>query len=67
MLKRKVGGQNKVYVIYWVSNVLFRYHSWRIELKIARHTTGAKGRKSNKAIIRFQKFDRSLNEIRYQC
>ena len=35
--------------------------------KIARRTTGAKGRKSNKAIIRFQKFDRSLNEIRNQC
>ena len=33
----------------------------------ARRTTGAKGRKSNKAIIRFQKFDRSLNEIRNQC
>ena len=33
----------------------------------ARRTTGAKGHKSNKAIIRFQKLDRSLNEIRNQC
>ena len=39
----------------------------KVVKKIARRTTGAKGRKSNKAIIRFKKFDRSQNEIRNQC
>ena len=34
--------------------------------KIARRTIGAKGCKSDKAIIRFQKFERRLNEIRIQ-
>ena len=35
-------------------------------LKIARRTIGAKGCKSDKAIIRFQKLERRLNEIRIQ-
>ena len=44
------------------------YLAWLIK-KIARRTIGAKGCKINESIIRFQKFNWSLNEIRiqFQC
>ena len=50
----------------WSVNCIFPFIN-TLTIKIARRTTGAKERKSNKAIISFQKFDRSLNEIRNQC